>query len=175
MSHLIIATMPAIIKTHQKIINIQPKLPKGPNPKFIISFVELLPKGDDHPPIIICIIGIKPVPCDGNAAEVSQSLLRLPQAICICSSPCSSIILFIISFIAMCLEVSPMDWPIKYSPIFSKSASLSCEQVTALLFKLSKNCLPSCSSCCWLCRAALLEDELGKPIIPWAKEKAGKA
>src|SRR3989338_11192388 len=118
-------------------------------------------------------MSIKPIPCDGNAAEVSQPLPRFPQAICICSSPCSPIIDFIISFIAICLEVSPMDLPIKYSPIFSKSASLSCEQVTVLLFKPSKSCLPSCSSCCWLCMAALSEDELGKPIIPWAKEKLG--
>src|SRR3989338_7843653 len=81
-SHLINATIPTIIKTHQRIIKIQPKEPKGPNPKFIILFVELLPKGDDHPPhIIFIIIGIQPPLMAGNAAEVSHPERRLPMTI----------------------------------------------------------------------------------------------
>src|SRR3989338_8964328 len=69
--------MPAIIKTHQRIIKIQPKPPKGPNPKFIIllSVKLLLPKGDDHPPHIIFIIGIQPPLIAGNTADVSQPAL----------------------------------------------------------------------------------------------------
>src|SRR3989338_4652911 len=89
-SHLISATMPAIIKTHQRIIKIHPKPPKGPNPKFIILlFVELLSKGDDHPPHIIFIIGIQPPLIAGNTADVSQPESRLPMTIWICSSPSS--------------------------------------------------------------------------------------
>src|SRR3989338_5191362 len=89
-SHLVSATMPAIITTHQRIIKIQPKEPKGSNPKFIILFVELLlPKGDDHPPHIMFIIGIQPPLIAGNDADVSQPDSRLPITIWICSSPSS--------------------------------------------------------------------------------------
>ena len=91
--------MPAIIKIHQRIIKIQPNQPKSPNPKFIILLVEFLLKGDDHPPVIICIIGMKPAPCEGIATEVSstppagrQALKRFPMAMCVCSSFFSPII-----------------------------------------------------------------------------------
>src|SRR3989338_1200949 len=80
-SHLIRATIPAIIKTHQRIIKIQPKEPKGSNPKFIILFVELLPRGDDHPPHIMFIMGIQPLPLKENAAEISHPESRLPITI----------------------------------------------------------------------------------------------
>src|SRR3989344_2500861 len=62
-----------------------------------------------RPPHIIFIIDIQPSLPAGNIADVSQLLTRLPIAICICSSPCSPIINFILSFMAICREVSPMD------------------------------------------------------------------
>src|SRR3989338_3846319 len=80
--------MPAMIKTHQRIINIQPKEPNVPNPKFIILlFVELLPKGDDHPPHIMFIMGIQPPLVPRTGADESHPESLLPITTLICSSP----------------------------------------------------------------------------------------
>src|SRR3990167_7671016 len=137
--------MPAIIKTHQRIINIQPNPPKGPNPKFIILFVELLPpKGDDHPPHIMIIIGSQPPLPAGNAAEVSQPERRLPITIWICSSPSSPCVCIIIAFIAAC--ESPAICPIKYSPRTPNCSSLKFSQASSFAWSLSQTSLPSCSS-----------------------------
>src|SRR3989338_6299852 len=129
-SHLISATMPAIIKTHQRTIKIQPNPPIVPNPKFIILFVELLlPKGDDHPHHIIFIIGIQPPLPTGKAAEVSQPESRLPITIWICSSPSSPCVCIIIAFMAAC--EFPAIWPIKYSPSTPYCSSLRSAQETS--------------------------------------------
>src|SRR3990167_2205379 len=139
------ATIPAIINTHQRIIKIQPKPPKGPNPKFIILFVELLlPKGDDHPPHIIFIIGIQPPLPAGNAAEVSQPESRLPITIWICSSPSSPCVCIIMAFMAAC--ESPAICPIKYSPRTPYCSSPKSSQATSFAWSLFQSSLPSCSS-----------------------------
>src|SRR3989344_2594958 len=137
--------MPAIIKTHQRIINIHPKPPRGPKPKFIILFIELLlSKGDDHPPHIIFIIGIQPPLPAGNAAEVSQPERRLPITIWICSSPSSPCVCIIIAFIAAC--ESPAICPIKYSPRTPNCSSLKFSQASSFVWSLLQSSLPSFSS-----------------------------
>src|SRR3989344_9603791 len=137
--------MPAIINTHQRIINIQPKPPKDPNPKFIILFVELLlPKGDDHPPHIIFIMGIQLLPPEENAAEVSHPESRLPIMMRICSSPSSPCVCIIIAFIAAC--ESPAICPIKYSPRTPNCSSLKFSQASSFVWSLLQSSLPSFSS-----------------------------
>src|SRR3990167_1890562 len=137
--------MPAIINTHHRTIKIQPNPPIVPNPKFIILFVELLlPKGDDHPPHIIFIIGIQPPLPTGKAAEVSQPESRLPITIWICSSPSSPCVCIIIAFMAAC--ESPAIWPIKYSPRTPNCSSLKFLQASSFAWILSQTSLPSCSS-----------------------------